>query len=385
MKPMPSEAAFTDVPTAIEEIRAGRMIIVVDDEDRENEGDLTMAAERITPETINFMAKFGRGLICLAMTPERLDYLRIGPMTRENTSPYGTAFYESVEAREGVTTGISAHDRARTIQVAIDPGSRAADLVRPGHVFPLCARKGGVLVRAGQTEASVDLARMAGMIPAGVICEIMNEDGTMARVPDLTEFCKTHTMKMLTVAELIRYRMETESHVARVGEAMLPTRYGEFRMIAFENQLDGESHVALVKGDVERATGPVLVRMHAHCLAGDVFGGSLCDCQQVLDRSLEMIASEGTGALIYLHQSSKGFNVDEGKHLAFHREVRASAPAHQRKTQREIGVGAQILSSLNIRSIRLLTNHPKRVAALEGFGITIVEQVPVPTTKSMAK
>jgi 3,4-dihydroxy 2-butanone 4-phosphate synthase / GTP cyclohydrolase II len=225
---------------------------------------------------------------------------------------------------------------------------------------------------------------LAGLVPAGVICEIMNEDGTMARVPDLTEFCKTHDLKMLTVAELIRYRMETESHVARVGEAMLPTRHGEFRMIAFESQLDGESHVALVKGDVERATGPVLVRMHAHCLAGDVFGGSLCDCQQVLDRSLEMISREGTGALIYLHQSSKGFNVDEGKRLAFHREPR-SAPAHQRKTQRDIGVGAQILSSLNIRAIRLLTNHPKRVAALEGFGITIVEQVPVPTTKSVGK
>jgi 3,4-dihydroxy 2-butanone 4-phosphate synthase / GTP cyclohydrolase II len=382
---MPAESAFTDVPTAIEEIRAGRMIVVVDDEDRENEGDLTMAAESITPEAINFMAKFGRGLICLAMTPERLDYLRIGPMTRENTSPYGTAFYESVEAREGVTTGISAHDRARTIQVAIDPASRAADLVRPGHVFPLCARKGGVLVRAGQTEASVDLARMAGMIPAGVICEIMNEDGTMARVSDLTEFCRTHNLKMLTVAEMIRYRMETESHVVRVGEAMLPTHHGEFRMIAFENQIDGESHVALVKGNVERAGGPVLVRMHAHCLAGDVFGGSLCDCQQVLDRSLAIIASEGTGALIYLHQSSKGFTVDEEKRLAFHREARTSAPAHQRKTQREIGVGAQILSSLNIRSIRLLTNHPKRVAALEGFGISIVEQVPVPTVQSMAK
>src|SRR5947209_14483358 len=335
---------FTDVSTAIDEIRAGRMIGVVDDEDRENEGDLTLAAEKVTPEAINFMAKYGRGLICLAMTAERLDHLRIGPMTRENTSPYGTAFYESVEAREGVTTGISAHDRARTIQVAIDPASRAADLVRPGHVFPLAARKGGVLVRAGQTEASVDLARMAGMIPAGVICEIMNEDGTMARVPDLTEFCKTHDLKMLTVAELIRYRMETESHVIRIGEAMLPTRHGEFRMIAFENQLDGESHVALVRGDVERGTGPVLVRMHAHCLAGDVFGGSLCDCQQVLDRSLEMIAREGTGALIYLHQTSKGFSVDDAKRLVFHREIRESASvAHQRKTQRDIGMGAQIL------------------------------------------
>ena len=382
---MPTDTSFSDVPTAIEEIRAGRMIVVVDDEDRENEGDLTLAAEKVTPEAINFMAKYGRGLICLAMTAERLDYLRIGPMTRENTSPYGTAFYESVEAREGVTTGISAHDRARTIQVAIDPSSRASDLVRPGHVFPLCARKGGVLVRAGQTEASVDLARMAGLIPAGIICEIMNEDGSMARVPDLVEFCKQHSLKMVTVAELIRYRMENERYVSRAGEAMLPTRYGEFRMIAFESELDGESHVALVKGDVERATAPVLVRMHSHCLAGDVFGGSLCDCQLVLDRSLEMIAREGTGALIYLHQTSKGFNVSEEKRLIFHREVRETpTAAHQRKTQREIGVGAQILSDLNLRSIRLLTNHPKRVAGLEGFGITIVEQVPIPAVKSVA-
>src|SRR5215472_6469539 len=376
-------AAFTDVPTAIEEIRAGRMIVVVDDEDRENEGDLTMAAEKVTPEAINFMAKHGRGLICLPMTAERLDYLRIGPMTRENTSPYGTAFYESIEARDGVTTGISAHDRARTIQVAIDPESRASDLVRPGHVFPLCARKGGVLMRAGQTEASVDLARMAGLIPAGIICEIMNEDGTMSRVPDLIDFCKQHGLKMLTVAELIRYRLENERYIHRVGEALLPTQYGEFRMIAFESQLDGESHVALVKGNVESAAGPVLVRMHSHCLAGDVFGGSLCDCNLVLDRSLEMIAREGTGALIYLHQTSKGFSVSEEKRLTFHREVRETpTAAHQRKTQRDIGVGAQILSDLNLRSIRLLTNHPKRVAGLEGFGIKITEQVPIPTSKS---
>jgi 3,4-dihydroxy 2-butanone 4-phosphate synthase/GTP cyclohydrolase II len=377
--------AFTTVPIAIEEIRAGRMIVVVDDEDRENEGDLTLAAEKVTPEAINFMAKYGRGLICLAMTSERLDYLRIGPMTRENTSPYGTAFYESIEAREGVTTGISAHDRARTIHVAIDPASRAADLVRPGHVFPLCARKGGVLVRAGQTEASVDLARMAGLVPAGVICEIMNEDGTMARVPDLIEFCQQHNLKMLTVAELIRYRMENERYVARAGEAMLPTRHGEFRMIAFESQLDGESHVALVRGDVEHAAGPVLVRMHSHCLAGDVFGGALCDCQEVLDRSLETIAREELGALIYLHQTSKGFSVDDEKRLVFHRESPRATAAHQRKTQREIGVGAQILSDLNLRSIRLLTNHPKRVAGLEGFGISIVEQIPVPTARSVAK
>ncbi|HEV2991004.1 MAG TPA: 3,4-dihydroxy-2-butanone-4-phosphate synthase [Candidatus Angelobacter sp.] len=382
---MSLQTHFTDVPTAIEEIRAGRMIVVVDDEDRENEGDLTLAAEKITPEAINFMAKYGRGLICLAMTAERLEHLRIGPMTRENTSPYGTAFYESVEAREGVTTGISAHDRARTIQVAIDPGSRAADLVRPGHVFPLCARKGGVLVRAGQTEAAVDLSRMAGLIPAGVICEIMNEDGTMARVPDLIEFCQRHQMKMLTVAELIRYRMQNERYVERVGEAMLPTRHGEFRMIAYESQIDRESHVALVRGDVENSSSPILVRMHSHCLAGDVFGGALCDCQLVLDRSLDMIAQQGTGALIYLHQTSKGFSVDDQQRLAFHREVRAPRTAdHQRKTQREIGVGAQILSDLNIHEIRLLTNHPKRVAGLEGFGISIIEQVPVTVTRSVA-
>src|SRR5438270_585050 len=295
---MPVNNAFTDVPTAIEEIRAGRMIVVVDDEDRENEGDLTMAAEKITPEAINFMAKFGRGLICLAMTPERLDYLRIGPMTRENTSPYGTAFYESVEAREGVTTGISAHDRARTIQVAIDPASRAADLVRPGHVFPLAARKGGVLVRAGQTEASVDLARMAGLVPAGVICEIMNEDGSMARVPDLIEFCKRHGLKMLTVAELIRYRMQHERYVQRIGEALLPTAHGEFRLIAYESETDGESHLALVRGEVENISDPVLVRMHSRCAAGDVFGASWCQCREVLDASMRMIAQEGAGAII---------------------------------------------------------------------------------------
>src|SRR5579859_2552486 len=289
---------FTDVETAVSEVRAGRMIVVVDDEDRENEGDLTIAAEFATPEAINFMAKYGRGLICLALTEDRLDYLRLGMMTAHNTSQYGTAFTESVDARDGITTGISAYDRARTIKVAIDPASRPSDLVKPGHTFPLRARKGGVLMRAGQTEAAVDLARMAGLIPAGVICEIMKEDGTMARVSDLIDFCKQHDLKMLTVAELIRYRMQNESHVQRIGEALLPTRYGEFRMIAFESQLDGESHVALVRGDVEHTNGPVLVRMHSHCLAGDVFGGSLCDCQQVLDRSLELIAREGTGALI---------------------------------------------------------------------------------------
>ncbi|MBI2683464.1 MAG: 3,4-dihydroxy-2-butanone-4-phosphate synthase [Acidobacteriales bacterium] len=383
---MSPQHPFTDVPTALAEIKAGRMVVVVDDEDRENEGDLTLAAETVTPEAINFMAKYGRGLVCVAMTGERLDHLRIGMMTSENTSPYGTAFCESVEAREGVSTGISAHDRARTIQVLIDPKSRAGDLVRPGHTFPLRARKGGVLVRAGQTEASVDLARMAGLVPAGIICEIMNDDGTMARVPDLIKFCAQHDLKMLTVAELIRYRMKHERYVKRVAEAMLPTRFGEFRMIAYESDIDGESHVALVRGDVEaRGAEPTLVRVHSHCLVGDVFGATWCDCRQVVERSLQMIAEEGRGALVYLHQTGKGFSVEkvgEKDVLTFHRDVREPAhPEHQRKTQREVGIGAQILLDLNLHAIRLLTNHPRKVAALEGFDIKIVEQVPVPVGK----
>ncbi len=379
---MTPSTAFTDVPSAIEEIRAGRMVVVVDDEDRENEGDLTLAAEKVTPETINFMARYGRGLVCLAMTEERLDALRIGPMTAENTSQFGTAFCEAIDARSGITTGISAYDRARTIQVAIDPKSRPGDLARPGHVFPLRARKGGVLVRAGQTEASVDLARLAGMVPAGIICEIMNEDGTMSRVPDLIKFCQEHGLKMLTVAELIRYRMAHERYVRRVGEALLPTRFGEFRMIAYESEINGdESHIALLKGDVEHANDPVLVRMHAHCVVGDVFGATWCECRQTIERSMEIIDREGLGAIVYLHQSTKGFNVEklgERTVLSFHRERRLPAlPESERKTRRDIGIGAQILSDLNLRRIRLLTNHPRRVAALEGFDIEIVEQVPI--------
>ena len=361
------------------------MVVVIDDEDRENEGDLTLAAEKVTPEAINFMAKHGRGLVCLAMTEERLDHLRIGPMTVENTSNYGTAFCEAVDAREGVTTGISAYDRAHTIQVAIDPATRPADLARPGHVFPLRARKGGVLVRAGQTEASVDLARMAGMIPAGVICEIMRDDGTMARVPDLIEFCKIHDMKMLTVAELIRYRMAHERYVHRVGEALVGTSYGEWRLIAYESEVDGgESHVALVRGDLG-GEAPVLVRMHSHCVMGDVFGSTACDCRATLEGSMQTIASAGRGAIIYLHQTSKGFSADrigDRTVLSFHRDrALPSLPESERKTQREIGIGAQILSDLNLRRIRLLTNHPRKVAALEGFGIEIVEQIPVKLQK----
>jgi len=383
---MMSHAPFTDVPTAIEEVRSGRMIVIVDDEDRENEGDLMLAAEKVTPEAINFMAKYGRGLVCLTLTEERLDHLRIGPMSTENTSNYGTAFCEAIDAREGVTTGISAYDRARTILVAIDPATRPSDLARPGHVFPLRARKGGVLVRAGQTEASVDLARMAGLVPAGIICEIMREDGTMARVPDLIEFCKEHSLKMLTVAELIRYRMQHERYVHRVGEALVDTTYGEFRVIAYESEVDGgDSHLALVHGDIEAGKEPVLVRMHSHCLMGDVFGSAGCDCRRTLDGSLTAIAHEGRGALIYLHQSAKGFSVEkigEKSAISFHRErTSPSLPESERKTQREIGIGAQILSDLNLRRIRLLTNHPRRVVALEGFNIEIVEQVPVALEK----
>lgn len=379
---MPDSFTFTDVPTAIEELRAGRMIVIVDDEDRENEGDLMLAAEKVTPEAINFMAKYGRGLICLTLTEERLEHLRIAPMSAENTSNYGTAFCEAIDAREGVTTGISAYDRSHTIKVAIDPATRPSDLARPGHVFPLRARKGGVLVRAGQTEASVDLTRMAGLVPAGIICEIMREDGTMARVPDLIEFCKTHHLKMLTVAELIRYRMQHERYVHRVGEALVDTDCGEFRVIAYESEVDGgDSHLALVRGDISNSAEPVLVRMHAHCLIGDVFGSSGCDCRETLEGSLSAIASEGLGALIYLHQSSKGFSVEkvgDKNSVSFHHDRSSpSLPESERKRQREIGIGAQILSDLNLRRIRLLTNHPRRVVALEGFGIEIVEQVPV--------
>jgi len=384
---MTPQPPFTNVPDAIEEIRAGRMIVVVDDEDRENEGDLTLAAEKVTPEAINFMAKFGRGLVCLAMTEERLDHLRIGNMTQENTSQYGTAFCEAIDARQGVTTGISAFDRARTIQVALDPATKPSDLARPGHVFPLRARKGGVLVRAGQTEASVDLARLAGMVPAGIICEIMKDDGSMARVPDLIGFCREHGMKMLTVAELIRYRMAHERYVHRVGEALVDTRFGEFRMIAYESEVDGgESHVALVKGELshgntERGETPVLVRMHAHCLMGDVFGATGCECHATLEGAMRQISEEGRGALIYLHQTSQGFSVEklgERNALNFHRGQKAPSPFEaDRQIQREIGIGAQILSDLDLRRIRLLTNRPKKVAALEGFGIEIVEQVPV--------
>jgi 3,4-dihydroxy 2-butanone 4-phosphate synthase / GTP cyclohydrolase II len=394
---MPQEASpFATVEAAVAEIRAGRMVVVVDDEDRENEGDLTLAAEFVTPEAINFMARFGRGLICLTLTEDRADYLRLGPMTSENTSRFGTAFTESIEAREGVTTGISAADRAHTIRVAIDPASTANDLARPGHVFPLRARKGGVLVRAGQTEASVDLARMAGLVTAGVICEIMNDDGTMARVRDLVEFCKTHNLLMLTVADLIRYRLQHERYIHRIAESTLPTEFGEFRMIAYENEGDnGESHVALVMGDVT-CDEPVPVRVHTHSLAEDVFGlacagTSSATGRQLIDGSLRVIAEAGRGALLYLHSGTRGFGID--RTVTPHRIIfqhgqrlreRASADDHSTRILRQVGLGSQILSDLGIRKIRLLTNTPTHVPALQGFGIEIVDQLPIPTTKSVA-
>jgi 3,4-dihydroxy 2-butanone 4-phosphate synthase / GTP cyclohydrolase II len=369
--------AFVSVEEAIEETRLGRMLVVVDDEDRENEGDLTIAAEKVTPEVINFMATHGRGLICLALTAARCDYLRLPLMTSNNTSNFGTAFTESIDAIEGVSTGISASDRAITILKAIDPSCRASDLARPGHIFPLRARDGGVLVRAGQTEAAVDLSRLAGMAPGGVICEIMNEDGTMARVPELLEFCARHRLKMVSVADVIRYRLQNERYVHRRAEGAVRTEFGDFRMISYLSDLDQSSHVALVLGSV---SGPdsVLVRMHSHCLCGDVFASSQCDCRRLVHESLRRISAEGRGALVYLHQNSLGFRVQEDRILPHDREdTQFSGPAAQRLLQHDVGIGAQILSDLGLRRIRLLTNHPRKIVALEGFGIEIIEQVPV--------
>jgi len=372
---MPVQKPFIDIETAVREMRAGRMVVLLDDADRENEGDLSLAAEKVTPEAINFMATYGRGLICLAMPGERADSLELGPMTARNTSQYGTAFTESIDAiGRGVTTGISAFDRAQTILAAIDPLSRPQDLARPGHVFPLRARKGGVLVRAGQTEASVDLARLAGLTPAAVICEIMNQDGTMARVPELIHFCGLHDLKMLTVAELIRYRMAHERCVERVGEALVPAHRGTFRMLAYRSEIDGESHLAMVLGNIEDCGQPALVRMHKSCIAGDVFGANTCECSVNLRRSLDRIVAEGTGVVVYLRQNGTG----AADLLGLHPDPKSiSQLDRDRQVQREIGVGAQILRDLNLRRIRLLTNHPRPVAALEGYGIEIVQHVPI--------
>jgi 3,4-dihydroxy 2-butanone 4-phosphate synthase/GTP cyclohydrolase II len=381
---MPREAVtFASVEEAVEEIRQGRQIVLVDDEDRENEGDLAMAAEKITPEAINFMAKHGRGLICVALTEERCDELALPLMTPVNTSNYGTAFCESIDARRGTTTGISAPDRATTVLVAIDPATRPTDLARPGHVFPLRARRGGVLVRAGQTEASVDLARVAGLTPAGVICEIMHDDGTMARLPQLAEFCRTHGLKLLTVAELIRYRMRHERYVRRVAEAALPTRYGEFRMIAYASDVDREQHIALVRGELSGA--PPLVRVHSHCLTGDVFASTQCDCHEIIERSLEAIVAENRGVFVYLHHTGRGFGIETAApalgalpQILYHSRGQIDRDiARQRMIQHESGIGAQILIDLGLKNLRVLTNHPRKVVALEGYGLTIAEQVPV--------
>jgi 3,4-dihydroxy 2-butanone 4-phosphate synthase / GTP cyclohydrolase II len=379
----PTSNAFCTVEEAVEEIRQGRMIVLVDDEDRENEGDLTMAAEKITPEAINFMAKFGRGLICLALTEQRCDELNLPLMSAINTSVHGTAFTEAVDAKLGVTTGISASDRAITVLTAIDPKTRPQDLARPGHMFPLRARNGGVLVRAGQTEASVDLARIAGLYPAGVICEIMNEDGTMSRVPQLLEFCREHDLKMLTVADLIRYRMNHERYVRRVAEAVLPTRFGDFGMIAYSSDVDHDMHIALVRGELIGDTPP-LVRVHSHCLTGDVFGSLACDCPDLVAKSLEKIAEEGRGVFLYLHHTGRGFSIDVPEtpgtlpQIHFHSRGQLDRePARQRMVQHESGIGAQILIDLGLKDIRVVTNHPKKVIALEGYGIRIADQVPL--------
>jgi 3,4-dihydroxy 2-butanone 4-phosphate synthase / GTP cyclohydrolase II len=362
--------SFVSIDEAIADTRAGRMLVVVDDEDRENEGDLTISAEKVTPEIINFMATYGRGLICLTLTGERCDALRLPLMSPINTSNFGTAFCESIDARDGVTTGISAADRTQTILTAIRPDAQPADLARPGHIFPLRARDGGVLVRAGQTEASVDLSRLAGLHPSGVICEIMNEDGTMARVPQLRDFCARHGLKMTSVADLIRYRLQHEHYVHRRAEGSVVTPYGEFRTVLYTSDLNPESHTALVFGDVA-GREKVLVRMHSHCAYGNLFGSSLCECQNVVRDSLKRIAAEGAGVLVYLHQTGTGLKTENGRILAHDRHVTQGPQQH------EVGIGAQILSDLGLHTIRLLTNHPRRIVALEGFGIEIVEQVPV--------
>jgi 3,4-dihydroxy 2-butanone 4-phosphate synthase / GTP cyclohydrolase II len=381
---------FVPVPEALAEIRAGRIVVVVDDEDRENEGDLTIAAEKVTPEIINFMATHGRGLICLALTAERCDHLRLPLISAQNTSNFGTAFCESIDARDGVTTGISAADRTRTILTAIDPDCRPYDLARPGHMFPLRAREGGVLVRAGQTEASVDMARLAGLNPAGVICEIMNADGTMARVPHLEQFCAHHQMKMVSVADLIRYRLKNEKFVRRVAEGCLDTEWGVFRTVAYTSDLNPEYHVALVHGDAEGKEN-VLVRMHARCMYGDVFGSTTCDCGRLVRESLRAIAQEGMGVLVYLHESGPGFRLDRdaagAARMASHgREfLHYQGADGQRQLQHEHGLGAQILSDLGLHTIRLLTNHPRKIVALEGFGIEIVDQIPIPRESQSAE
>jgi 3,4-dihydroxy 2-butanone 4-phosphate synthase/GTP cyclohydrolase II len=375
------QAPFSTIADALEDIRDGKMVVVCDAEDRENEGDLTLAAQFATPDAINFMAIHGRGLVCLALTGERCDELGLDLMAAKNESAFQTAFTVSIEAREGVTTGISAHDRAHTIQVAIDPRTQPQDLVQPGHIFPLKAKRGGVLERTGQTEAAIDLARLAGLNPSGVICEIMNDDGTMARVPDLVPYCERHGLKMITVADLIAYRRQHDKLIERVVEANMPTKFGDFRVVGFRSMVDEKHHVAMVKGDLE-GEDDVLVRVHSECLTGDVFHSLRCDCGQQLEDALLRIEQEGRGVLLYLAQEGRGigllnklraYKLQEGGLDTVDANLELGLPADLR----DYGIGAQILVDLGLTSIRLLTNNPKKIVGLEGYGLRVTDQVPI--------
>jgi 3,4-dihydroxy 2-butanone 4-phosphate synthase/GTP cyclohydrolase II len=371
---------LASIEEAVEDIRAGRMIIIVDDEDRENEGDLVCAAEKVTPEMINFMAMHGRGLICLPLTEERCDELQLFPQTSENTSSMGTAFTISIEAREGVTTGISAADRAKTILTAVDPASKPNDLARPGHVFPLRAKRGGVLVRVGQTEASVDMARIAGLIPAAVICEIMNDDGTMARLPELEKFAEKHDLKIISVADLVRYRIQKETLVRRVVDTKMPTTYGDFRSVLYENVMNGEIHLAMIRGDVSGTTEPVLVRVQTENITFAMFGATIGDAGRTVQASLKAISEHGSGVILYLRQRENNLDlVDQLKTFALMQEKNVDFPTAKRETGygklHDYGIGAQILHDLGVKRIRLLSNHPPKVNAIEAFGLEIVETV----------